>query len=370
VGGASVCSGRMLETASRRSSREPVRSHRRPRFRGLVGFLVILALLVAAAAGVAWYYRWCQGASGPRTPVTVEIPQGTPGSDVVGILSERDVIRCDFVAKLIVRQRGLQGSFIAGTYDLTTNMELDSVLRILTTPPEPVETVQLTIPEGWRITQIAERVKDTLGVSAERFRAIAESGKHTLAPYLPEAATTLEGFLFPKSYEFVAAAEITPNQVIREMLDQFEKEVASLPWNNAEDQGVTPYEVVIVASMIERETAVPRERPLIAGVIYNRLSSGEVLGIDATLLYDDPTPGDGTLTSSDLESDSPYNTRLHGGLPPTPIASPRLASIRAALQPADTDLRYYVACERDGPGQHRFARTLDQHNRNVAECLG
>jgi UPF0755 protein len=112
---------------------------------------------------------------------------------------------------------------------------------------------------------------------------------------------------------------------------------------------------------------VAKDRPLIAGVIYNRLELGMALGIDATLLYDDPTP-DGELSSSDLESNSPYNTRVHAGLPPTPIASPGAAALEAALRPAETDFLYYVLCSPDGA--HRFALTLAEHNRNVDECLG
>jgi UPF0755 protein len=128
---------------------------------------------------------------------------------------------------------------------------------------------------------------------------------------------------------------------------------------------LTPYEIVNVASMIEEEAALDRERPVIAGVIYNRLRDGMSLGIDATLLYDDPTP-DGQLSTSDLEYDSPYNTRLHAGLPPTPIASPGLESLRAALEPADTPYFYYVLCGEDG--HHRFGRTLAEHEANRAAC--
>ena len=116
------------------------------------------------------------------------------------------------------------------------------------------------------------------------------------------------------------------------LLDQFGTEAETLPWANAQELGVTPYEVVTIASMIEREAALDRERPIIAGVIYNRLKIGMNLGIDATLLYDDPTP-DGQLSFSDLEYDSPYNTRLNPGLPPTPIASPGRASLEAATEP-------------------------------------
>jgi UPF0755 protein len=133
--------------------------------------------------------------------------------------------------------------------------------------------------------------------------------------------------------------------------------------------GLSPYEVVIVASMIEREAQVEGDRAKIASVIYNRLARGMTLGIDATLLYDDPTP-DGQLTTPDLETNTPYNTRINAGLPPTPIASPGQASLEAALHPAKTDYLYYVLCPPDGPGVHRFATNLHDHDVNVQQCLG
>jgi UPF0755 protein len=224
--------------------------------------------------------------------------------------------------------------------------------------------VRLTIPEGYRLTQIAERVQEVLGIPAKRFLRAAESSRLSLPPYLPAGATGLEGFLFPETYQFVKG-ETSADDVIRRLLDQFGSEAKTLPWATAQRLGVTPYQVVTLASMLEKEAKLERERPLIAGVIYNRLRLGMPLGIDATLLYEDPTP-DGQLSTSDLETDTPYNTRLRTGLPPTPIASPGIASLRAALEPAHTDYLYYVLCGKDG--HHAFAKTLAQHNANRARC--
>ncbi|HXJ63975.1 MAG TPA: endolytic transglycosylase MltG, partial [Actinomycetota bacterium] len=146
--------------------------------------------------------------------------------------------------------------------------------------------------------------------------------------------------------------------------------VTDLPWKNAKKLGLTDYQIVIVASMIERETGLDSDRSKVAAVIYNRLKDNMALGIDATLLYDDPTPGDGVLTASDLQSDSPYNTRVHKGLPPTPIASPSYESLQAALQPAHADYLYYVKCDKDGPGKSRFATTYDEFLHDKSVCLG
>jgi UPF0755 protein len=155
--------------------------------------------------------------------------------------------------------------------------------------------------------------------------------------------------------------------VIKRQLEQFKTETQHLPWGRTKALGITPYEAVIVASMIERETAIPSERPLIAAVIYNRLNRGEILGIDATVEYIDPNPADG-LTESDLAIKSPYNTRLYKGLPPTPIASPSLASIRAALTPAASDAIYYVAC--GSGGHHKFTSSYQEFLQLKKECLG
>jgi UPF0755 protein len=206
-------------------------------------------------------------------------------------------------------------------------------------------------------------VEEELGITAERLLKAVGSGEWSLPPYLPEGEDNIEGFLFPETY-FVRE-DSDADGVIQRLLDQFGDEAEALPWANAEALGVTPYEVVIIASMIEREAALDRERPVIAGVIYNRLKIGMTLGIDATLLYDDPTP-DGQLSFSDLEFDSPYNTRINAGLPPTPIASPGRASLAAALNPADTPFLFYVLCGADG--HHAFGETAAEHEANRVAC--
>src|SRR6266511_2538978 len=193
----------------------------------------------------------------------------------------------------------------------------------------------------------------------------AERGHRSLPPYLP-AGKSLEGFLFPQTYEFLAQGT-SPGEVIDRLLQQFSTEADSLPWHNTEGLGVSPYEVVIIASMIERESRVPEDRPLIAAVIYNRLARGMALEIDATVAYIDPDPANG-LTVSDFQIRSPYNTRLHSGLPPTPIASPGLASLQAALDPAKVGYLYYVLCGTDG--HHVFSASYDRFLKDKARCLG
>ncbi|MGQ0670316.1 MAG: endolytic transglycosylase MltG [Actinomycetota bacterium] len=354
----------MPDLALRRRTLDPPGRGAGRRASALLVGLLLLGIL--AFGGVVGYYNWCRGAFGPRTPVAFRVPDGASGSEVVDMLHEQGVVRCGLVSKYLLTRSGLSDSIRAGTFDLTTNMTPAEAFAALTRKPEPVPTVELTVPEGYRLTQIAERVAEELGIRRDTFLSEAETGDYSLPPYLPKGAMSLEGFLFPKTYEFVKS-ETTADTVIQRLLEQFRKEVAGLPWDNAKALGLTRYEVVIVASMIERETAATRERPLIAAVIYNRLRDGMVLGIDATLQYVDPNAEDG-LTESDLAIDSPYNTRLSAGLPPTPIASPGLDSLMAALEPADVDYVYFVACPRDGDGRHRFSRTFEEHDQARAEC--
>jgi peptidoglycan lytic transglycosylase G len=355
-----------VEDAPRRVDRhDPVDRPRRARFVALlVGFLLLVGTVVA----VGTYYGRCRGADGPpHDTVEVTIPDGASGGEVLTILKRAGVIRCDgLVGGMLLRNTGHADEIRAGAHELTTNMTIPAAVDVLISPEPEVPTVQITIPEGYRITQIADRARDDLGIPRRRFLREADSGEHALPPYLPEGTPTVEGFLFPKTYEFVEG-DATADALIRTMLDQFATEVDGLPWSNAQRLGVTPYEAVVIASMIEREARVPGDRAKIAAVIYNRLEEGMTLGIDATLLYDDPTP-DGQLSASDLEYDSPYNTRINPGLPPTPIASPGLPSLRAALSPAHVPYLYYVLCGADGA--HRFSVDYDTFLADKAECLG
>jgi UPF0755 protein len=327
-----------------------------------IGLVLVLLVVVGAVAAVR-YYDWCQGASGPQEPVTFEVAEGTGGSEIVDGLHREGVLRCGMVSKWLLRRSGLEAEFRSGTFELTTNMTPDEAFTALTRPLPERHTARLTIPEGYRLTQIADRVDEVLGIPARRFLRAAETGDRSLPPYLPEDAESLEGFLFPETYEVFEDA--SADEVIDRLLEQFETEADALPWDEAERLGVDPYEVVIIASMIEEEAALDEERALIAGVIHNRLELGMPLGIDATLLYDDPTP-DGQLSFSDLETDTPYNTRINTGLPPTPIASPGRASLLAALQPAETEFLYYVLCGEDG--HHEFGTSLAEHNANRVRC--
>ncbi|MGH2740126.1 MAG: endolytic transglycosylase MltG [Actinomycetota bacterium] len=325
-----------------------------------MALLVLLAFLLVAAS-VAGYGVWAMGASGPRTPVTIEIPEGATASDVAELLADQDVIRSSLAFRVIARIRGIGSEIQAGDYSLTTNMRVSEVIDALEQGPLEPNLLTTTIPEGFTVRQVAERATEDLELSSDEFIVAATSGSYRVPPYLPSGAETVEGFLFPKTYEFEPGVDV--DAVIERLLDQFREEVDGLPWDRARQLGVTPYEIVVIASMIEREAGVPQDRQKIAAVIYNRLEQGMLLQIDATVLYILPEHREPTPTDFDI--DSPYNTYLHAGLPPTPIANPGRAAIAAALSPADVDFLFYVLA--DCGGRHAFARTLEEHNRLKAQ---
>jgi UPF0755 protein len=310
--------------------------------------------MVGAAGG---WWAWATGASGSKDKIVVVIPQGASGSQVANILKEDGVIRNALAFKVMARFRGFAHGFEAGTYtNLTTNMSVSATLAALKKGPLPQKTLTAAFPEGLTLAQTADRVQDQLGIPRQEFLAAARSGTYDLPPYLTNEPPTLEGFLFPKTYDFFAGA--TPGDVIKKMLAQFAKEVRTLPWNDYKRLGLkSRYQVVIVASMIEREARFPDDRPKIAAVIYNRLKMGMPLQIDATVEYALGTYKS-RLTYDDLKVNSPYNTYLHKGLPPTPIASPGLASLEAAISPESGNWLYYIVCDQEG--HHAFTASYSE----------
>ncbi len=218
-------------------------------------------------------------------------------------------------------------------------------------PPPPPKILRIVFPEGFTRRQMAERIEAVNRIakqkrdvqtrlSPRRFLALTE---RTAAPkpFTKHAkGHPLEGFLFPATYEFTE--KTTTKQLVELQLEAFRRAWAKVDMKYARSKNLTPYDVLIIASMVEKETIAPDERPLVAAVIYNRLKAGMPLGIDATIRYGLDVPGTEPLRVSQLESDNPYNTRNRQGLPPTPIASPGLASMQAAAHPAKVNYLYFV----------------------------
>ena len=335
----------------------------RSRGRAGRGILIFLLVLVLTGTGVALAYRYATGASGQSRPVAVDVPRGATAEEVGEILEEAGVVRSALAFRVVAQFRGIGSSLQAGTYDLLTNMTVSEALEALDAGPIQ-EIVEVTFPEGLELEEVAGLAADSLEVNADRFREAATSGEFAAPPYLPQGSGTVEGFLFPKTYEFPSEAD--EQYVIGRLLAQFEAEAETLDWDRAEELGLTPYEVVVVASMIEREARAPDERDKVSAVIHNRLREGMPLQIDAAIQY--ALPEDNRLlTEEDYEIESPYNTYLHAGLPPTPIASPGLASLRAALDPAEVGYLYFLVVDPE-TGRHVFAETYEEFLRLKEEA--
>ncbi|MHB1341766.1 MAG: endolytic transglycosylase MltG [Coriobacteriia bacterium] len=291
-------------------------------------------------------------------PVQLEIPQGSDTRAIAGILAGAGVIDNAAMFRLRARVEEIDGKLRPGVYDLETGMRHREVVDLLLAGPA-VAYVTVTVPEGFTIDQIAERLESEVGIPATEFRDLATTRATAFAadrPYLAEITNgSLEGYLFPKTYRIVESSDAT--EVANMMLDQFEQEFATVDLSLSASKNLTPHDVVIIASMIEREARIAAERPVVSSVIYNRLRKKMKLEIDATIEYILP----GTrprLLNKHLKIDSPYNTYMYAGLPEGPISNPGLASLQAAAAPADTSYLYYVLTSKDG--SHTFTETHEE----------
>jgi UPF0755 protein len=241
-------------------------------------------------------------------------------------------------------------------------------------PPPPPRPLRIIFPEGFTRAEMAERVGAVRTIAIEErgiTPRLTEPGyRAASARAMPPPAfrkdwqrRSIEGFLFPATYDFTRLT--TARRLVADQLVAFRRAWAKVDLSYARAKNLTPYDVLIIASMIEKETAVPSERRLVAAVIYNRLRSRMPLGIDATIRYGLDIPGTESLTKKALATDSPYNTRLRTGLPPTPIANPGLASIRAAANPARVDYLYYV--RKPDSLEHFFTADESEFLRKVCE---
>lgn len=325
----------------------------------VIGAICVFIVLVTVF--IALFVHYFYPARG-EDPITVVIEEGESAAQIASKLHEQKVITSATIFRFLSWLQGRQDDFKPGYYVLYTGMHYGEVFAILETGPN--YEVRITIPEGFTVEQTAERVAQVMLFTAEDFMAAAASGDYNMEMIPAENQDNLEGFLFPKTYE--VTAEALPRQVVEMLLNQFEAETAALDWSLASGLGISPYQVVIVASLVEREAVLAEERPLVAAVIYNRLRMDMLLQIDATVQYALPEWKD-VLTYEDLETPSPYNTYLNKGLPPAPICSPGLASIQAALYPADVDYLYYVAT---GDGGHFFTSDYNEFLRVKEEVQG
>ena len=325
----------------------------------LVG--AVLTVFLVAGAGLVWIRNQIDPGSAGK-PVLVTVPRGLSTSGVADLLERKGVITNATVFRYYAELKGL-GPIQAGDYQLRRHSGLDGVVTALRRGASIEEPDRLTIPEGLTVDEIAERVGRLPGRSTDRFLGVARSGT-IRAPLQPAESTTLEGMLYPDTYFFTKKDDETA--ILSRMVDGLTRTTDELGYDQARAKvGLSPYQTVIVASLVEREAKVDEDRGKVARVIYNRLAKGMPLQIDATLEYELPQHKT-RLLDKDKQIGSPYNTYKIAGLPPGPIANPGRKSLEAAIDPTPGPWLYYVLA--DATGRHAFASNLAEFNRLVAQA--
>ena len=326
----------------------------------LAGFILIILI---AGAGIARYLMIApyKGYRAPKIAIT--IPAGSSVNLIARMLSKQGIIRHPLLLKSIFIFRKTEGQSKAGDYVYDRALSPLEVYDKLMKGEMYYNVI--TVPEGSNLFDISAIVEaKSVGSPGEFERSLKSKEVLSILHSIVPEVLSAEGFLFPETY-FLGKAD-GPQRLLLVMLGQFRKHYGGQEQERAKALGLTTVEVITLASLIEKETAQPSERPLISGVFHNRLKRSMLLQCDPTVIYAMLLAGEfnGPILRQDLQRDSPYNTYLHSGLPPGPICNPGAASIQAALYPQDTDKLYFVS---KNDGTHYFAATLEEHNRAVQQ---
>lgn len=339
-----------LDPSDSRRARRKRRSNAGPTALGVLLLLAVLGsvyLIYSAATGDQ------NGSDQPRV-ARVEVVKGDTLSDVATKLEQAGVIKNAFVFKLQAKYEGYGTEIKTGRYTFEQGQDSEIILQKLTAG-KAAPMLAVTIPEGLTIEETARTVAANSGVPASKFEEAARRTDYGYAFLDNPDIKTTEGYLFPARYEFEEG--VTAGQIVDRLLEQYLLETQDLDIKEARARiGISEHQLVTVASLIEKEAATPKEKPIIASVIYNRLDKGTPLQIDATIQYALEEPK-ANLSLADLKVDSPFNTYEHKGLPPGPICSPSRESLQAALNPKETNYLYYVL-RADGQS-HYFTSNYD-----------
>jgi UPF0755 protein len=330
------------------------RRTRKKRGLGAAGTFLILLLvvLIAAGAGAAWLILV---PFGPAAETFVEVAPGSTTTRIAQQLESAGVVRSQYAFDLLRWIK--RGKLKAGEYRFDRSAPAIEVYDRIARGD--VYTIGVTVPEGASVFDVATRLEQA-GIGTRQQFLEAQPRLIELVADLDPAAKSLEGYLFPDTYRFPRKA--TPLQIATAMVRRFRVVAAELGLRE------NVHEVVTMASLVERETAVASERPLVASVFANRLAKRMPLMTDPSVIYGLQTENlwRGQIYASDLKRDTPYNTYLHPGLPPGPIANPGMPSLRAAINPAHTTYLYFVAAGANPQGRSQFASTIEEHNQNVS----
>ncbi len=331
-------------------------------------------VIVVAVFGISYIYSNASNWFGSHQEVAagqdikVTFKEGSSAPQFAEELYKAGLIssKTDFIEEVKAQNAG--SKLKPGTYVLKSGLKLPELVKILCEGPEAYG-VKLSIPEGYTVDKTAKRVQEVYGISADEFKSKCKASLYVAEyPFLKEAHDdSLEGFLYPKTYTF-ASDKPTSEEIIRAMLSQYKKEVATLDFASAsarikDEYGVNmnQYDFLILASIVEREATTPEQQGLVASVFYNRMKKGMPLQSDATMMY---VTG-GEVTAADLKIESPYNSYLNKGLTPTPICSPSLSCIKAAMNPDKTNYLYFFINDK----VTQFSETYEDHNKAIDKSL-
>lgn len=334
--------------------------------------LAVVALLVVIATVMAYLNSRSQDnaqtaniTAGEHIKVT--IPSGANAARIAQLLVQERVISDGKAFLSAIQKQDVASKIKSGTYELVAGSDYQQLIDRLIQGPNSSENA-LVVPEGFTVDKLADLVSQQFGISRDDFLAQAKASNYVDEfPFLKDAQNdSLEGFLWPKTYDFSSTTP-TSDAIIKLMLTQYKTETANLDFEGAQQNikqqyGITMsrYDFIKLASIIEKEALIDEDRPLIASVMFNRLKADMPLQSDATMGY----VTKGKVTPQDLKSDSPYNTQNKKGFPPTPICSPGIASLSAAMLPATTD-NYYFWITKD---EHKFSKTYDEHLQAIKEA--
>ena len=304
----------------------------------------------------------------PGVAVAVEIKAGSSAREIAATMEQAGVVRAGDL-RAVVEEQGVASQLQAGTYHLETLMTPEAVAERLLTGPDTPTGSGIIVYEGHDVRRILAGLAAETDYPAEAFEDALTSGAVT-SPLLPEELpdgvddlTRWEGLLFPARYEMPEGA--TPAEILTVLADETVRRVNTIDWSRLDELGITRYEALIVASLIQREAGVEADRPLIASVIYNRLDDDIPLQIDATVVYAlGESPG--RVLAEHLEIESPWNTYRVTGLPPIPIGTAQMESIESAADPAKTNYFFYVLVSPDGA--HGFSTTYEEHKEKIAQA--
>lgn len=325
--------------------------------------LIILILLISLAIYfVRSYYK---SSLDPMTvedsnEISIEIPSGSSINKISELLYENGLIKSKLVFKLQARSLNAASKLKAGKYELNANMDLNTIIDELIKGGKSNDTIRFTIPEGYELIQIADKLSEEGLVNKDRFIELTKNknsfeNSYEFLKQLDESQS-LEGYLFPSTYEIYKGAN--EEEIISKMLDEFEKIYKKDIVNKLEELNISLNEAVTLGSIVEREAKVDSERPLVSAVFHNRLDKGMMLQSCATVQYILGERKE-NLSTAETQTPSPYNTYINKGLPPGPIASPGEKSLIAAVNPADVDYLFFVLTGSDGT--HTFTTNYKDH---------